>query len=119
MFELDPESAVPPFHQLRAVILDQVRSGELAAGARLPTVRHLAAELGLAPNTVAKAYRMLENDGILETRGRNGSFISPQGDSSERQVQEAAAAYADRARRLGIPPEQALRFVEAALRANP
>jgi DNA-binding transcriptional regulator YhcF (GntR family) len=119
MFELDPQSAVPPFQQLRVEILEQVRSGELAAGARLPTVRSLAEELGLAANTVAKAYRMLEEDGILETRGRNGSFVSPQGDSRERKLQEAAAAYAASARRLNIPPAQAVRFVEAALRSDP
>jgi DNA-binding transcriptional regulator YhcF (GntR family) len=112
---LDPSSAVPPFLQLRAQLIDQVRSGDLKPGTRIPTVRALAGELGIAPNTVAKAYRQLEEDGILETRGRNGSFISPQGGAAERTAQEAAAAYAAKVRRLGIPKAEALRYVTDAL----
>ncbi|MFC0680231.1 GntR family transcriptional regulator [Lysobacter korlensis] len=115
---LDAESAVPTFLQLRAQLIDLVRSGALTPGTRIPTVRALAGELGIAPNTVAKAYRQLEEDGILETRGRNGSFISPQGGAAERKAQEAALAYAARVRQLGIPPEQALGYVEAALQGH-
>ncbi len=114
---LDPASGVPTFLQLRAQLIEQVRSGALRPGSRIPTVRALAEELGIAPNTVAKAYRQLEEDGILETRGRNGSFIGPQGNAAERKAQEAAAAYATRVRQLGIPPEDALRFVTEALDA--
>ena len=54
MLRIDPKSATPPFEQLRLQFIEQVRSGELAAGAKLPTVRRLAADLGLAPNTVAR-----------------------------------------------------------------
>jgi DNA-binding transcriptional regulator YhcF (GntR family) len=113
--ELDPASAVPTFLQLRAQLIELVRSGALKPGTRIPTVRALAQELGIAPNTVAKAYRHLEDDGILETRGRNGSFISPQGDAAERKAQEAAAAYAAKVRQLGIPHDEALRYVKDAL----
>jgi DNA-binding transcriptional regulator YhcF (GntR family) len=112
---LDPASAVPTFLQLRAQLIDQVRSGELKPGSRIPTVRALAEELGIAPNTVAKAYRQLEEDGILQTRGRNGSFISPQGGAAERKAQEAATEYAARVRQLGIRPEEALRYISDAL----
>jgi DNA-binding transcriptional regulator YhcF (GntR family) len=112
---LDPASAVPTFLQLRAQLIDRVRSGELKPGTRIPTVRALAGELGIAPNTVAKAYRQLEEDGILETRGRNGSFVSPQGGAAERKAQEAAAEYAARVRKLGFAPHEALRFVSDAL----
>jgi DNA-binding transcriptional regulator YhcF (GntR family) len=115
---LDATSAVPTFLQLRAQLIDQVRSGELKPGTRIPTVRALAEELGIAPNTVAKAYKQLEEDGILETRGRNGSFISPQGGAAERKAQEAAAEYAARVRHLGIAPAEALRFVTDALDAG-
>lgn len=69
---VDPAGAVPPFEQLRTQILDQVRTGALAVGTRLPTIRVLAEELGIAPNTVARAYRELEQDGVLETRGATG-----------------------------------------------
>ena len=112
---LDAASAVPTFLQLRAQLIDQVRSGQLKPGTRIPTVRALAEELGIAPNTVAKAYKQLEEDGILETRGRNGSFVSPQGNAAERKAQEAAAEYAARVRKLGIAPDEALRFVSDAL----
>ena len=72
MIVIDPRSPVPPFEQLRVQLLAQVQSGELAPGARLPTVRRLADDLGIAPNTVARTYRELEASGIIETRGRNG-----------------------------------------------
>ena len=117
MLSIDPRSATPPFEQLRLQLMEQVRSGELAAGAKLPTVRRLADDLGLAPNTVARCYRELERDGFIETRGRNGSFVSAQGDAAEQQAQVAARAYADRIRQLGVSPEAALDWVTAALRA--
>ncbi|MGO4758502.1 GntR family transcriptional regulator, partial [Streptomyces sp. 2MCAF27] len=69
---VDPDSATAPFEQIRAQIADQVRSGGLPVGYKLPTVRGFAEELGLAANTVAKAYRALESDGVIETRGRHG-----------------------------------------------
>jgi DNA-binding transcriptional regulator YhcF (GntR family) len=81
----------------------------------LATVRGLADELGLAPNTVARAYRELEADGFIETRGRNGSYVSAQGDAADRQAQEAARAYADRIQKLGIDATKGLAFVKAAL----
>jgi DNA-binding transcriptional regulator YhcF (GntR family) len=117
MITIDTHSATPPFEQLRVQLVDQVQSGELAAGTRLPTVRKLAEDLGLAPNTVARAYRELEADHFIETRGRNGSFVSAQGDAAQKQAQEAARAYADRVRKLGIPTSQALAYVKGALDA--
>jgi DNA-binding transcriptional regulator YhcF (GntR family) len=116
MLEIDPLSALPPFEQLRTQVLAQVNAGQLAAGAKLPTVRGLADELGIAPNTVARAYRELEADGIIETRGRNGSFVTAQGDVAAQQAQLAARAYADRIRQLGVSAEDALAWVSAALR---
>lgn len=115
MITLDPRSATPPFEQLRVQITEQVRSGALAAGVRLPTVRRLAEDLGLAPNTVARAYRELEADGLVETRGRNGTVVRPQGDAAAQQAQEAARAYADRVAKLGVTPAEALRYVTGAL----
>jgi DNA-binding transcriptional regulator YhcF (GntR family) len=116
MLRIDPRSAVPPFEQLRLQFIDQVRGGELAAGAKLPTVRRLADDLGLAPNTVARCYRELERDGFIETRGRNGSFVSAQGDPAEQQAQVAARAYVDRIRQLGVSSDDAVKWVAAALR---
>jgi DNA-binding transcriptional regulator YhcF (GntR family) len=116
MIAIDASSATPPFEQLRAQLVAQIASGELAGGARLPTVRTFADELGLAPNTVARTYRELEADGFIETRGRNGSFVTPQGDPAHRQAQQAARVFADRIRKLGISDDDAVGYVTAALR---
>ncbi len=115
MISIDSDSATPPYEQLRQQFMDEVKSGALAAGTRIPTVRKLAEDLGLAPNTVARAYRELEADGFVETRGRNGSFVSAQGDAAEKHAQEAARAFADRIEKLGIPRDVALAYVTAAL----
>ncbi|CAL9285261.1 MULTISPECIES: GntR family transcriptional regulator [unclassified Streptomyces] len=114
---LDPESTTAPYEQLRAQIAGQARSGRLPVGYKLPTVRGLAEELGLAPNTVAKTYRALEADGVIETRGRAGTFVAAAGDAAERQAAAAAAAYAREAHRLGLSRAQAQSAVTDALRA--
>ena len=95
--------------------MDAVRSGVLVAGTRLPPVRSLAEQLGLAANTVARAYRELEAAGVIETRGRNGSFIRPTGDANHRLAQEAAIGFADRMRQLGLSDEEAVALVREAL----
>jgi DNA-binding transcriptional regulator YhcF (GntR family) len=114
---IDPGAASPPYEQLRAQIADQARNGALPAGYRLPTVRALAADLGLAANTVAKAYRTLEADGVIETRGRHGTFVAAAGDASVREAARAAQEYAASARRLGLGHDAALAAVRDALRA--
>lgn len=106
-----------PYEQVRAQISEQARSGALPVGYRLPTVRGLAEQLGLAANTVAKAYRALETDGVIETRGRNGTFVAAAGSAAEREAATAAGAYAERARRLGLSEVEALAAARDALRA--
>lgn len=115
MIPIDHDSPTPPFEQLRIGIIDRVRSGELVAGTKIPTVRSLAAELGLAPNTVARAYRELEQQAVIETRGRKGSFISSSGDPTRDQAGRAASEYVALIRHLGLPDSDARAFVEAAL----
>ena len=115
MLTIDPRSATPPFEQLRVQLREQVRSGELSAGTRLPTVRRLAEDLGLAPNTVARAYRELEADGFIETRGRNGTVVSAREGTSAELLQLAASEYAARAMHLGIDADAALDYVRMAL----
>ncbi|MCX4727497.1 GntR family transcriptional regulator [Streptomyces sp. NPDC090052] len=114
---IDADAATAPYEQLRAQIAGQARSGKLPAGYRLPTVRGLAEELGLAANTVAKSYRALEADGVIETRGRNGTFVAAAGDAAEREAAEAARAFAERVLRLGLAPDAARTAVDDALRA--
>ncbi|WP_171172241.1 GntR family transcriptional regulator [Streptomyces sp. I05A-00742] len=114
---VEPDAPEPPYEQIRARIAEQARTGALPVGYRLPTVRGLAEELGLAANTVAKAYRALETDGVIETHGRNGTFVAAPGDTAAREAAAAARAYAERARRLGLGREAALTAAEQALRA--
>ncbi len=114
---VDPDSAVAPFEQVREQVAVQARGGALPVGYRMPTVRGLAEDLGLAANTVAKAYRVLEADGVIETRGRHGTFIAAAGDAAQREMAAAAAQYAQRAHHLGLDRSAALAAVEDALRA--
>ncbi|MFC8534069.1 GntR family transcriptional regulator [Streptomyces sp. NPDC057249] len=114
---VDPDSGTAPYEQLRTQISEQARSGVLPVGYRLPTVRGFAEELGLAANTVAKAYRALEADGVIETRGRNGTFVAAAGDTADRNAAAAARAYAEQARRLGLSRARAQELAEDAVRA--
>lgn len=115
-FAIDHESTVPPFEQLRAEIARRVASGGLSQGTRLPTVRRAAADLGLAVNTVARAYRELESDGVVVTQGRRGTFVRSgivDGTSeSGRAAREAAADFVGLSRRIGLTKDEALRLVE-------
>lgn len=113
----DPESATPPFEQLRQQIAAAAASGELPAGTRLPTVRGLANEVGLAANTVARVYRELEADGVVVTEGRRGTFVAGTAAASSGEAQAAAAAYVACVRRLGIDLTEGQRLVERAWQA--
>jgi DNA-binding transcriptional regulator YhcF (GntR family) len=112
---LDPGSAVPPYEQVRRRIAELAASGGLAAGTRLPPVRQLAAELGLAVNTVARAYRELEQAGLVQTRGRAGTVVTARASRVPAEAVQAARRYADRTRALGLSPEAAVELVRAAL----
>jgi DNA-binding transcriptional regulator YhcF (GntR family) len=112
---IDTSSDVPPFEQLRTTIAAQVASGELPAGTKLATVRQLAADLGLAANTVARAYRELEADGVIATHGRRGTFVSSAVLSGEPSATgRLAQELVDAARRAGLSRAEAVLLVEQA-----
>ncbi|MGK3205462.1 GntR family transcriptional regulator [Amycolatopsis sp. MEPSY49] len=111
----DSASPVPPFEQVRSGLATRITDRSLPVGTKLPTVRALAADLGIAPNTVARAYRELEEAGLIETRGRAGSFVAAAGDQSRRRAQQAAAEYAALTRKLGLADAEALAIARAAL----
>jgi DNA-binding transcriptional regulator YhcF (GntR family) len=113
IIDVDAESAVPPYEQVRDQLAARVRSGELSPGTKLPTVRGLAADLGLAANTVARAYRDLESLGLIETRGRAGSVVT--GDGVGRAARQAAHEYAETVQALGLDEAEAIRLVRRAL----
>lgn len=112
---IDPGSSTPPFEQLRQQITDQVSSGALLPGDRMPTVRRLADDLGIAANTVARTYRELERGGVLEGRGRSGTFVSD--DHANNAAKAAARAYAETARSLGLNAADAVTLVQRAFGA--
>jgi DNA-binding transcriptional regulator YhcF (GntR family) len=112
---IDHDSAVPPFEQVRLRIAELAASGALAAGHRLPPVRTLATDLGLAANTVARAYRELEQAGLVETRGRAGTVVTARAAKTPAEAQKAARRYAETMRRLGIPTDDAVELARAAL----
>ena len=119
LLRLDPESAIPPYEQLRTQVAAMTVTGELEPGQKLPTVRQLAADLGLAPNTVARAYRELEADGVISTQGRRGTFVSsaaldePDG-TAVGAARKAAVSFTEAARRGGLSLPEATRLVEAS-----
>jgi DNA-binding transcriptional regulator YhcF (GntR family) len=107
----------PPYVQLRDAVRARIARGTLLPGDRVPTVRALAADLGLAPNTVARAYRELESDGWLTGRGRAGTFVAAQlperPSDAEAELEAAADTYARRAAQLGFGNEAAVRTLRA------
>lgn len=111
LLRIDLTSDEPPYEQLRRQIAEAAAAGLLAPGHRLPTVRQLAADLGLAANTVARAYKELEADGVVETHGRGGTLVATRriGDAD---AGDAAAAYVRTARSRGLSLEEARRLVE-------
>jgi DNA-binding transcriptional regulator YhcF (GntR family) len=115
MLVIDPDSTVPPYEQVRAQLAHQVETGALPAGHRLPTVRKLAADLGLAANTVARAYRELEQFGVLQTRGRRGTFVTVSGADRAREPRSAAQAFSRRMHELGIDTDEAIQLVRDAM----
>lgn len=75
-FQLRTDSGVPPYLQLVQQVRQAVRMGTLGIGDRLPTVKEVVTELAINPNTVLKAYRELEHEGIVEGRQGVGTFVS-------------------------------------------
>ena len=101
ILEVDSRSPVPPYEQLRQHVTALVLGGGLAPGDRLPSIRQLANDLGLAGGTVARAYRELESDGVVTTHGRHGTVV----EGLPRRP--GAAARADRGRALIRRPRRA------------
>ena len=76
MIRIDPTSFVPIYEQIKQGIVRLVATGRLKVGEPLPSIRDLAAEIIVNPNTVARAYRELERDGVVSTQKGRGSFIA-------------------------------------------
>ncbi len=118
ILEVDLNSPVPPYEQIRVQVVALVRVGRLKAGAKLPPIRQLAGDLGLAPGTVQRAYRELESDGVVATRGRHGTVVltpDPANDMAHTErLDKAASRLAATADELGATVEDALAAVRLA-----
>lgn len=106
-YRLDPDSGVPAYRQVIDQVLSGIASGALGPGDQLPTVRQMAVDLTINPNTVVRAYRELEIRGVLETQQGTGTFISqakpkPDEVERERQLNQLAADAAARTGQAGF-----------------
>jgi DNA-binding transcriptional regulator YhcF (GntR family) len=117
---VDPTSPVPLSEQVVGAIRDRIARGVLHPGDRVPPIRGLASELRLATNTVAKAYRALEAEGLLVGRGRHGTFVATGASATRaersRLLGEAASEYLRRARSLGVAAHEAVAAVRSRAR---
>ena len=115
--EVDTSSLVPPYEQIRDQVATMAVTGVLAVGSRLPAIRQLAADLGLANGTVARAYRELEAAGVIDSRGRHGTFV--RGDrlpaADPRLLHDRARAFAVAVQQLGADHAEAVTAVRLAL----
>ncbi|MEU4605906.1 GntR family transcriptional regulator [Kribbella sp. NPDC023972] len=112
---VDPVAATPPYEQVRAQIEGLIRAGQLARGTRLPTVRQLSLDLGLAVNTVARAYKELEADRLVETRGRNGTFVlASRSRVDDEETRAAATVFARAAHRADLSLSEATEILRQA-----
>ena len=112
LLRIDPASSEAPYEQVRRQIAEAAAAGIFAPGHKLPTVRQLASDLGIAANTVARAYRELEADGVVETHGRNGTLVATRriGDAD---AGDAAMVYVRTVRTRGLSLDEAQRLVES------
>lgn len=117
MISIDTASSTPAYEQLFDQITRLAASGQLPDGQRLPTIRQLAADLGLAPGTVQRAYSELERSGVIKTKRAQGTFVTS-GPSVERRssdlLQSLAERFAQQARQLGASHDDAVRAIRLA-----
>jgi GntR family transcriptional regulator len=116
---VDTTSPTPAYEQIRAQVTTLADNGVLPAGTRLPPIRQLAADLGLAPGTVAKAYALLEKAGVASTHRRRGTLIADRGvlDRTQQlsELRRAAAAFVATVRLLNIDRTTAQEAIDEAL----
>ncbi len=121
LFKPNPASGVPIYLQLMEQVKHAIETGARRAGEQLPGIRKVAEELVVNPNTVAKVYRELEHEGVIELRQGAGAFVAHRGRRTEqvaeklRQAQPVAAAAMARLRDLGLNEEEIRRLWEAEL----
>lgn len=113
---LNTDSVVPVFEQLRAQIERLIASGQLRPGMKLPPIRQLATDLGLARGTVNKVYDKLARDGLVETSGRHGTIVQHPSNltTSDKDLSAAADTLAIITRQLGLDDASGHQALEQA-----
>lgn len=114
---VDLDSGIAPWRQVRDQLVLLIAGGMLPIGTRLPAIRQLATDLGLAPGTVARAYRELEAEGVLGTARRRGTVVARVPVDAD-PLQSLADSYVARARTLGADLDGAVAAVRRAYGAN-
>lgn len=117
---LDPDDPTPPYEQLRRQLGDLIAAGRLGPGDRLPPLRQLAGDLGVAVGTVARSYRELEQEGLLTSRRGGGTRVAESGRAPAVNRQEMlegmAADFVARVRGLGYTDDETVAALERQLR---
>ncbi|MCB7136809.1 GntR family transcriptional regulator [Cellulosimicrobium marinum] len=117
--EIDLDAPDPPYAQIRAQVVAHVAAGHLSPGDRLPPIRALASDLGLAAGTVARAYRELEAAGVVVTRRRAGTVVADGVTPSDVDARRAARDLVATARHSGLDDATVLDLVRTALAQDP
>jgi len=117
VIQYDSADPLPAFEQIRSQVAGQILTGEISVGTRLPPVRRLAADLGIAPGTVARAYSLLETDGLIETRGSRGTYVRI-GVEHFPELLGMAADFAAATRERGLTLDEALFAIRAVWRSG-
>ena len=120
LFRTNPSLGVPIYLQLMEQVKHAIETGALRPGDQLPGIRPLAEELVINPNTVAKAYRELDHEGVIELRHGAGAFVSQNGPGPKaadalRAAQPVVAAAIEKLRARGLADEEIRRLFEAEL----
>jgi GntR family transcriptional regulator len=124
IFRLNQSSGVPLYHQLMEQVKHAIETGALRPGDQLPTIRKMAVDLVMNPNTVVRAYRELEHEGIVELRHGAGAFIRDSVTERTKVMRKGKAVMQSAVERLvsfGLSEEEIRRLAEgelAALRAE-
>lgn len=111
MFTLEPSASTPIYRQLMDQVRRYIASGQLKPGDPLPSVRDLAETLTVNPNTVSKAYNLLEHDGVLTRRRGQGMIVAEPRDTPEALLSPALARLIREARQLGLSRTEVLRLI--------
>ena len=116
-FRLDAHSGVPVYRQLIDQVQAGIASGALEAGGQLPTVRQVAVDLAINPNTVSRAYREMEIRGLLDTQQGTGTFVADRRvefskDERERQLGQLAGEFVSRAGAAGFTLKQLIKALK-------